>query len=122
MQRFHHRFWRFWYLLNFPNVSLLSVHDISSQNKVVIENHYLYFFKVAIEKRLRKKNVIFLLQSNFFFFLFISCKCLMGKFKKTECNPICKVFTIFFLIARIPHSTVLIHFRQRQKAILQPSW
>ena len=32
----------------------------------------------------------------------------MGKFKKTEYNPICKVFTQVFLIARIPHSTVLI--------------
>ena len=32
----------------------------------------------------------------------------MGKFKKTEYNPICKVFTEVFLIARIPHSTFLI--------------
>ena len=32
----------------------------------------------------------------------------MGKFKKTEYNPICMVFTEAFLIFRIPHSTVLI--------------
>ena len=30
--------------------------------------------------------------------------------KKTEYNLICKVFTEDFLIARIPQSTVLIHF------------
>ena len=34
--------------------------------------------------------------------------CLMGTFKKTEYNLICKVFTEVFLIAEIPHSTVLI--------------
>ena len=33
---------------------------------------------------------------------------LMGKFKKTEYDSICKVFTEDFLIARIPHFTVLI--------------
>ena len=32
----------------------------------------------------------------------------MDTFKKTEYNPICKVFTEVFLIARIPHSTILI--------------
>ena len=32
----------------------------------------------------------------------------MGTFKKIEYNPICKVFTEVFLIARIPHFTVLI--------------
>ena len=47
-----------------------------------------------------------------------SCTCLMGTFEKTECNSMCKVFTEVFLIARIPHSTVLIHFVQREKAIL----
>ena len=34
----------------------------------------------------------------------------MGTFKKTEYNPICKVLTEAFLIARIPHYTVLIFF------------
>ena len=32
----------------------------------------------------------------------------MDTFKKTEYNPISKVFTEVFLIARIPHSTILI--------------
>ena len=32
----------------------------------------------------------------------------MGNFKKTEYNPICEVYTEDFLIARIPHFTVLI--------------
>ena len=40
-----------------------------------------------------------------------SCTCL-----------ICKVFADVFLITRIPHSKVLIHFRQREKAILWTSW
>ena len=42
----------------------------------------------------------------------------MGTFKKTEYSPICKVFTEVFLIVRIPHSTVLIHFGLREKAVL----
>ena len=41
-----------------------------------------------------------------------SYSCLMGLFKKTEYSPICKVFTEVFLIATIPHSTVLTYFRQ----------
>ena len=32
----------------------------------------------------------------------------MGMFKKTEHNPIFKVFTKFYVIGRIPHSMVLI--------------
>ena len=43
---------------------------------------------------------------------------LMATFKMTEYNPVCKVFTEVFLIARIAHSTVLIHFGPREKAIL----
>ena len=31
------------------------------------------------------------------------CTCLMGTFKKTEYDPIYKVFTEIFLIAIIPH-------------------
>ena len=42
----------------------------------------------------------------------------MGMFKKTEHNPICKALTEAFLITRILHYTVLIHFCQREKAIL----
>ena len=42
----------------------------------------------------------------------------MSMFKKTDYSLICKVFTEDFLIARIPHATVLIHFGQREKAIL----
>ena len=33
----------------------------------------------------------------------------------TEHNPISKVFTEIFLIARIPHHTVLINFPQRER-------
>ena len=29
--------------------------------------------------------------------------CLMGTFKKTECNPICKVFIKVFSVLRIPY-------------------
>ena len=36
----------------------------------------------------------------------------MGMFKKTEYNPICKVFTEVFVIARIPHFTVPIHLEK----------
>ena len=50
--------------------------------------------------------------------LSFSCTFLMATFKMTEYNPVCKVFTEVFLIARIPHSTVLIHFGPREKAIL----
>ena len=41
---------------------------------------------------------------SFFFFLYV----FNARFKKTEYNPICTVFTEAFLIVRIPHSTVLI--------------
>ena len=41
-------------------------------------------------------------------FPFFYCTCLMGTFKKTEYNLICKVFRDVFLIARMPHSIVLI--------------
>ena len=50
------------------------------------------------------------------------CTCLMNTLKKTEYNSICTVFTEVFLIARIPNSIVRIHFHQREKAILWPSW
>ena len=76
---------------------LLTKIDIRS--KVDIENYYLCFFNVIVEEKLRQKSVLFLLQWVFFFFLLNS-----------------KVFTVF-LIARIPYSTVLIHFRQREKAV-----
>ena len=38
--------------------------------------------------------------------------CLMGTFKMTEYNMICKVFTKFFLITWNPHCAVVIHFGQ----------
>ena len=41
----------------------------------------------------------------------------MDTFKVNEYNPVCKVFTVF-LIARIPHSTVVIHFGQGEKGNL----
>ena len=43
---------------------------------------------------------------------------LMGIIKMAEYNPICNIFTEVFLITRIPHSTVLIYFGPREKAIL----
>ena len=39
----------------------------------------------------------------------------MSMFKKTEHNPICKVFTKVYAIGRIPHSTVLITEADVQK-------
>ena len=60
--------------------------------------------------------MFFLLQSISFSFSFsFSCTYLMGKLKMTEHNPISKVFTEIFLIARIPHHTVLINFPQRER-------
>ena len=69
MQRFHDRFWC---LLNFSSVSLLSVHDrdafankrkqkdmmltkidLSSINNVDIAELYFCFFDIAIEEKLR---------------------------------------------------------------------
>ena len=44
------------------------------------------------------------------------------RLKKTEYNLICKLLTDVFLITRIPHSEALIHFGQRETAILLPSW
>ena len=52
-----------------------------------------------------------------FLFLFMYV-ILMDKFKITEYNPICKVLTEVYLIIRIPHSTVIIDFGQREKANL----
>ena len=49
--------------------------------------------------------------------LSFSCTFLIGTFKVSEYNPIYKVLTEVFLIARILHSTVLIHFGPREKAI-----
>ena len=66
---------------------------------------YLCFSMLQL-KRSWDKRIFFYNQISFPFFF--SCTCLMGKFKKTEYNPICKVFTEVFLIARIPHSTFLI--------------
>ena len=73
---------------------------IEIRSKVDIENYYLCFFNVIVEEKLRQKSVLFLLQLFFFFFFLLNSK----------------VFTVF-LIARIPYSTVLIHFRQREKAV-----
>ena len=64
------------------------------------------------------KRMFFFFYNQISFPFSFSCTCLMGTFEKTECNSMCKVFTEVFLIARIPHSTVLIHFVQREKAIL----
>ena len=47
---------------------------------------------------------------------------LMDIFKITEYNPICKAFKEVFLIVKIPHSTDMIYFGPREKAILQTLW
>ena len=56
--------------------------------------------------------MFFFFYNQIFFLFSFSYMCLMGTFKKTECNSMCKVFTEIFLIARIPHSTVLIHLEE----------
>ena len=61
--------------------------------------------------------MFFFFYSQISFSFYFSGTCLMGTFKKSEYNLICKVFTVF-LITRIPHSSALIHFGQREKAIL----
>ena len=66
------------------------------------------------------EGMLFFFQSNFFFFLLYMF--LMDRFKITEYNLICKVFTEVSLIVKIPHSTVIIYFGQREKAILWPLW
>ena len=139
MQHFHHRLWC---LLNFSNVSFtlisswlwhvfknkinkkymsLSKIDISSRKKVDIANYYLCFSMLQLNRN-RDKRMFFFFYNQISFPFSCSCTCLMGTFKKTEYNPICKVFTEVFLIARIPHSTFLIHFCQRESAILWPLW
>ena len=122
---------RLWCLLNFPDVSLLSVHDhdvnsqikqkqkympltkvdISSRNKVDIENHYPCFSVLQLKRSCDKRMFIFTIN---FFFLFLFLVCVKWACIKRQ--------WIWFVIARIPHSTVLIYFRQREKAILWPSW
>ena len=47
-----------------------------------------------------------------------SWKFLIGTFKMIEDKPTCRVFTEVFVIARILHSRVLIHFGPKEKAIL----
>ena len=124
MQRFHHGLRC---LLNFTNVSLLSVHDrdvyfrkskkwkihtltkidTSSRNKVDIKNH-IFAFQYCNWREVGIRKCSFSFTTIFFFTFLFSCTCLMGKFKKTEYNPICKVFAEVFLIVRVPHCTVLI--------------
>ena len=65
-------------------------------------------FSILQLKRSWYKEMFFFFYNHFFFTFLFSCTCLMGKFKKTEYNPICKVFAEVFLIVRVPHCTVLI--------------
>ena len=81
--------------------------DISSRNKVVIENHDLCFSMLQLKRSWNERMFFFFYNQVFFPFSF-SCMFLLDTFKKTECSPICKVFTEVFLITKIPHSTVLI--------------
>ena len=81
--------------------------DIGSRSKVDIRNH-IFVFQCCNWREVEIKECSFSF-TNKFLFLFLSLvMCLMSKFKKTEYNLICKVFTEVFLITRIPHSTVLI--------------
>ena len=96
--------------------------DISWRNKVDIENHYLCFSMLQLKRGWGKKKIFFFYNQISFPFSF-SCTCLMDTFEKTGCNSMCKVFKEVFLHStfqnsRIPHSTALIHFVQREKAIL----
>ena len=50
--------------------------------------------------------MFFFFDNQFFFNFSFSCTCLMGMFKKTEYNSMCKTFTEVFLIARVPHSMI----------------
>ena len=55
--------------------------------------------------------MFFLFYNEISFPFSFSSMCLMDMLKKTEYNSICTVFAENFLIAKIPHSTILIHFR-----------
>ena len=50
-------------------------------------------------KRSQDKIMFFFFYNQISFSIYFSCTCLMGMFKKTEYNPICKVFTEAFFIA-----------------------
>ena len=97
---------KLWCLLNFPDVSLLSVHDhdvnsqikqkqkympltkvdISSRNKVDIENHYPCFSVLQLKKSCDKRMFIFTIN---FFFLFPFLVCVKWACIKRQCNLIC---------------------------------
>ena len=129
---------RLWCLLNFPNVSLLSVHDcdmylqirnqkymllltkidIRSRNKVDTENHDPCFSMLQL-KRSWDKRMFFFFYNQVSFPFSSSCTRFMGMSKKTEYSPICKVST-GFLITRIPYFTV--QSFQREKSILWLLW
>ena len=83
--------------------------DIRSRNKVDIKNNYLCFSMLQFKRSRDKRMFFFCFFCNQISFLFsFSCTCLMGTFKNTEYNKICKVFSEVFLITRIPYSAVLI--------------
>ena len=80
---------------------------IGSRNKVDIRNH-VFVFQCCNWREVEIKECSFSFRNKFLFLFLFLVMCLMTKFKKTEYNLICKVFTEVFLITRIPHSTVLI--------------
>ena len=63
--------------------------------------------------------MFFFFYNQIYFPFSFSCTCLMGLFKKTEYSLICKVFNEVLLIARIPHSTVLITEAFCKKEVLK---
>ena len=64
--------------------------------------------------------MLFFFYNQFFFSFSFSCTCLMGTFKKTDCNPICMVFIEVFLVPRISHSIhckeeLAVHVQQKSQ-------
>ena len=96
---------------------------ISSRNKVETKNKKTKLLSLFSMLQLKKgwdKRMFFFFYNKISFPFSFSCPCLMGMLKNTEYYLISKLFAEVFLIARIPHSTVLIYSRQREKAILWP--
>ena len=67
--------------------------DISSTNKVDIKNHIFVFQCFNLIEAEIKFIMFFFFYNQIYFPFSFSCACLMGKFKKTEYNPIYKAFT-----------------------------
>ena len=71
--------------------------DISSRNKVDLENHYFGFSMLQLKRR-GDKRMLFFCYNQIDFSSSFTCTCFMGTFQKTEYNLICKLLTEVFLI------------------------